>query len=203
LSADLLITDVAPIPALIQRLGRLNRKSTPEKKEVAKFCVVCPLPSGAGTTFAPYSKAEIEQAKTWIDQLLKLQRPLNQRDLANFFGTLCQEGDFDIAAAEERAWFFGVPGKSGLWRTRPGFTRDAGYTISVVLKSDLKTCASWTRYGEPTSQWLRNHEVAIPIKDEIRSWSSIAGIRVAPDECVEYDYNNETREGTGAKWKTH
>ncbi|WP_204368568.1 CRISPR-associated helicase Cas3' [Neosynechococcus sphagnicola] len=31
LSADLLITDIAPVPSLIQRMGRLNRRATPEK----------------------------------------------------------------------------------------------------------------------------------------------------------------------------
>src|SRR5699024_9311777 len=29
LSADLLVTDLAPVPALIQRLGRLNRRARP------------------------------------------------------------------------------------------------------------------------------------------------------------------------------
>jgi CRISPR-associated endonuclease/helicase Cas3 len=203
LSADLLISDIAPISALIQRLGRLNRRSTPEKKERPKRGLICPLPQVAGNPYSPYGKEELEKAKRWVQQLTETRRPLSQRDLATTFAAFCDDKNFDFAAAEERAWFFGVPGKSGIWRTRPGFTRDVGYTVSVVLEADLEQCDERKRDGEPTSNWLRKFEVSIPIKEQILSWKRVAGLYIAPTNMVEYDYDETTHEGTGATWKSH
>lgn len=203
LSADLLITDVAPVPALIQRLGRLNRRSTPEEKQPPKPAFIQSLPSESGNPFLPYEKEEINIAASWIESLLKLSRPLNQTDLAQAFERFCQQGDFNLDAAEEKASFIGVPGKSGLWRTRPGFVRDAGYTVSVVLEADLETCSEWNRHGDPNSDWLRRHEVSIPIREPVFSWQSVAGVRVAPRDAILYDFDETTLEGTGAKWKSH
>src|SRR5262249_34027490 len=122
-------------------------------------------------------------------------------DLALTFNKFCHEGEFDIPAAEERAWFFGIPERSGLWRTRPGFTREAGYTVPVILEADLEACEERNRYGEPTADWLRKYEVAIPIRPEVLSWKVVASVRIAPSDSIEYDYDEKTKEGTGAKWK--
>jgi CRISPR-associated endonuclease/helicase Cas3 len=45
LSADLLITDIAPVPALIQRMGRLNRRATPANPGQPKRAFICQLPA--------------------------------------------------------------------------------------------------------------------------------------------------------------
>ncbi len=203
LSADLLVTDVAPVPALIQRLGRLNRRSTPEKKQPPKSAFIRPLPSESRNPFLPYEKDEISIAASWIESLMKLQRPLNQRDLAQAFERFCQQDDFNLEVAEEKASFIGIVGKSGLWRTRPGFVRDAGYTVSVVLEADFESCSEWTHYGDPKSDWLRRHEVSIPIREPVFSWRSVAGVRVAPRDAIIYDFDETTLEGTGARWKSH
>ena len=66
LSADLLITDLAPIPSLIQRLGRLNRRSVPENPQPPKPAFVCALPQGEARVELPYEKAELEKARQWL-----------------------------------------------------------------------------------------------------------------------------------------
>ena len=199
LSADLLATDIAPVPALIQRLGRLNRRATPEHPGEPKKGLICPLKNQKNDAL-PYKDVDLDTAKTWIDQLTALSRPLNQRDLAQQFAAVSHASEYDYAKAEERACFFGVPGKSGLWRTRPGSNREEGYTITVILERDLNNCNEY-QYGEPTRDWLRKHEVSIPIKDAALKWKRVAGIRIAPDAEVEYDYDNVTRKGTGARWR--
>lgn len=198
LSADLLITDIAPIPSLIQRMGRLNRRLKPEDEPNIKPALICHLPDDE-KDFKPYEKDQLEAAWKWVEELRKYGDELNQKDLANAFSAFDNTATFDIEEAENRAVFF-----SGLWQTRPAMTRGAGYTISVILQND---CDEWLRdeknkkLKEPDSDWLREHEVAIPIKTEVLTWEKFGGLRVAPCEEIEYDYDENTREGTGAKWR--
>jgi CRISPR-associated endonuclease/helicase Cas3 len=195
LSADLLITDFAPIPSLIQRLGRLNRKSTPENPLDAKPAILCRIPIGGKNPFLPYDEKEISAASEWAKHLRTKNSALNQYQLSEAFKEFCQTKDFDIETAEENAKFF-----SGIWETQPGKTRSPGYTMSVLLEQDKKACDQFDAYGGPTKDWLREHEVSIPIKDAAFRWELFGGLRVAPSDQVHYDYNDETKEGTGATW---
>jgi CRISPR-associated endonuclease/helicase Cas3 len=195
LSADLLITDIAPVPALIQRMGRLNRRSTPDKPQPPKPALIRSLPEGESNVCLPYEKEELEISSSWITALKSFSKPLNQRDLVEEFARLNNAAEYDIAKAEERAVFF-----SGLWRTRPGMTRGEGYTMSVILEDDLKKCNDFNKYGDPSRDWLRQHEVAIPIKEAALRWQKVGNLRVAPSDQVDYGFDDITKEGTGAKW---
>jgi CRISPR-associated endonuclease/helicase Cas3 len=194
LSADLLITDIAPVPSLIQRMGRLNRRSTPDKPQAPKPALIRSLPENEPNVCLPYEKEELEISARWITALKSFSKSLNQRDLAEEFARLNNAAEYDIARAEERAVFF-----SGLWRTRPGMTRAEGYTMSVILEGDLKTCNDF-KYGEPSPDWLRQHEVSIPIKEAALRWQRVGHLRVAPSDQVGYDFDDTTKEGTGAEW---
>lgn len=195
LSADLLVTDIAPVPALIQRMGRLNRRATPDDPGKPKPALICPLPNIKGDAYKPYEKSEIDTCLIWVQKLLDLNESLSQRDLADKFLEISDPKEYDYEKAEKRACFF-----SGVWRTRPGMTRGEGYTISVILKEDYKKCNDF-KYGQPSPDWIRKHEVAIPIKPEALKWEKLAGVRIAPKEFIAYDYNETTKEGTGASWK--
>ncbi len=195
LSADLLITDIAPVPALIQRMGRLNRRSTPDNPRPARWALVRSLAEGEPNVCLPYTKDEVGIASRWIGVLKAVSNPLNQRDLAEAFAQLNDATEYDLAKAEERACFF-----SGLWRTRRGLTRVEGYTIAVIFEADLEACDDFDIYGEPSRDWLRRHEVSIPVKDVALHWPRLRGLRIAPRDQVAYDFNDETQEGTGARW---
>lgn len=201
LSADLLVTDIAPISALIQRMGRLNRRSNPDCPESPKVALVCPLPRNQWRVETPYDESDVDAARQWMRKLMLLGKPLCQRDLSDAFAGSCPTNDYEVGIAEERAGFFGMPGKSGIWRTRPGLTRDEGYTVTVILQRDFEACGERDRRGNPTRDWLRNHEVAIPFKDPVLQWQRISTLRVAPAESVAYDYDPDTHEGTGATWQ--
>ncbi|MGA9381269.1 MAG: CRISPR-associated helicase Cas3', partial [Phormidium sp.] len=196
LSADLLVTDIAPVPALIQRMGRLNRRATPDNPDRPKPALICPLPKSERDVYKPYEKLDIETSLVWVQKLLNLDRSLNQRDLADKFLEVSNPKEYDYEKAEKRACFF-----SGVWRTRPGLTRAEGYTISVILKQDFDNCNDFNKFGQPSPDWIRKHEVAIPIKSEALKWDKVAGVRIAPKEFVSYDYDEKTKEGTGASWQ--
>jgi CRISPR-associated endonuclease/helicase Cas3 len=184
LSADLLITDIAPVPALIQRMGRLNPKPA----------LICPLPKIKGDAYKPYEKLEINTSLVWVQKLLDLSRSLSQRNLADKFLEVSDPKEYNYEKAEKRACFF-----SGVWRTRPGMTRSEGYTISIVLEEDFKKCNEF-KFGQPSPNWIRKYEVAIPVKPEALKWDKASGVRIAPKDCVAYDYDETTKEGTGASW---
>jgi len=198
LSADLLITDVAPVPSLIQRMGRLNRRSTPDDPQPTKPAIICPLPQGEPKAEMPYDKQDLAMTARWLNALKSRGCVTSQRDLSEAFAAVGEAKAFDIERAEANAVFF-----SGLWRTRPGMTREEGYTISVILEADLQDCTERNPRGEPTSDWLRRYEVSIPIKDAVMKWERAGGARIAPSVKVVYDYDEATAEGTGAKWRTN
>jgi CRISPR-associated endonuclease/helicase Cas3 len=64
LSADLLVTDLAPVPAMIQRLGRLNRFVTPEAPGSPRSALVLSPPHPA-----PYEQSDFDLARQWLDRL--------------------------------------------------------------------------------------------------------------------------------------
>ncbi|MDS3860589.1 CRISPR-associated helicase Cas3' [Thermosynechococcaceae cyanobacterium BACA0444] len=199
LSADLLISDIAPIPALIQRMGRLNRRATLDDPGQPKPALICPV---AEKDAKPYEFSELQLAERWINELQALQEPLHQKHLSDYFERVTDPLEFNLAKAEERACFF-----SGLWRTRPGMTRSEGYTISVILKQDMDKCGEKDKeFGQPKRDWLREHEVSIPVREAAFKWERVAGIRIAPDDQVTYDeYDNaeadpNNYQGTGARW---
>ena len=196
LSADLLITDIAPIPSLIQRLGRLNRRFTPDHPLSPKPALVCSLPEGEPNAALPYEEEELETAVQWLASLKAIQKALSQRDLADAFARFSSPAEYNLATAEKMAVFF-----SGLWRTRPGLTRGEGHTMSVILEDDLNTCTEWNQSGEPTKDWSRRHEVSIPIKEAAMLWKQVGRLRIAPSQMVAYDYDEFTKEGTGARWR--
>jgi CRISPR-associated endonuclease/helicase Cas3 len=182
LSADLLITDIAPVSSLIQRMGRLNRRATPDKPGEPKPALICQLP--AENEVLPYKKEDLKVTATWIQNLLAKNKSLSQRDLAEEFVAVSDEEDYNYKTAQERACFFGVPKKSGLWRTRPGSTRGEGYTIPVILKADYEAWQKQGLSGNPNADWIRKHEVAIPIRKEALKWEQIGGIRIAPKDAA-------------------
>ena len=198
LSADLLVTDFATIPALIQRFGRLARYSSPDKPQPLGLSVVCELPLGRNESpdCLPYDATEVELTRKWVSELVKLQRPLSQRDLIDEFSRWRSGRTFDLRTARQRAVFF-----SGLWQTYPASTRAAGYTLAVVLHGDAEDYRrSHPKDKRFDTDWLREHEVSLPIRREMDRWPPFGHTLVAPKDAVDYgeiDDEDPTRR-TGA-----
>jgi CRISPR-associated endonuclease/helicase Cas3 len=201
ISADLLVTDIAPISSLIQRMGRLNRRAKPgddENERRPKPALILSFPSEDKSALLPYEEKDFAVAGDWLKALSILPKEaLSQRDLSDTFAKFngAEEVNLDKAlrAAHTKACFF-----SGLWQTRPGATREDGYTVSVILKKDWKQYCEENRRDE--RDWIRRHEVAVPFRAEVIGWQPFGAVRVAPSEAVVYD-DEITGEGTGAKWR--
>lgn len=128
LSADLLVTDLAPVPALIQRLGRLNRRSTPENPAPVKTFVVLPASD------RPYEPTDIAEARTWLSNLA--DRDLSQTDLAVAWSPV----DSDVAHTASAWWDDGAA-------TEPRNVREGSPGITVVLHSDREKVQANPRQG--------------------------------------------------------
>ena len=177
LSADLLVTDMAPIASIIQRLGRLNRRATPEDPSPPKpFLVVTP------DTEAPYKDQEhpdpFAQSLVWLERLGTVA--LSQRDLALTWVGLDDES---VHEPLESAWL------DGGFETTPRHLRESAPGFTVMLTDD----AVAVERGE-----LDAVRVRIPMNppkhNDWKSWREVAYARVPPADCILYDPER------GARW---
>lgn len=173
LSADLLISDLAPVPALIQRLGRLNRRSTPELPRDPMPFLVLPFDG------LPYAASQLDDATRWLNCLP--HAAISQSDLVAAW-TQDDVGDPRRIASE---WL------DGFFRTEIAALRESTPGITVVREAD----ASDLRSGR-----VRAEEVALPMgppRDARawREWRRVGCYPIAPDSALDYDQQR------GAAWR--
>lgn len=180
ISADLLVSDLAPIPALIQRLGRLNRRAqagTPACRAVFL----------EPETEMPYGKDEFNRPAVtrWLSALAG--RPVSQRDLAAEFEKLDSALPPD---AVKSAWLdfgplsFQVP------------LREGDHSVQALLPSDAPHCKD--DKGRPRMPEVVRRSLPMPlgrqVSAEIGGWERIGSAFVVPEGYI--DYSKET----GGTW---
>ena len=150
LSALWLLSEIAPIAALIQRLGRLNRIPTNDKVLDAYFY----MPTKAN----PYNKKELEVALSWIKSLEG--RDLSQEDLALAFESL-------------RDVTLDHPLETRMSDTDPREVRDSnGWTRRGLLPADANYLLSMPRRTPAEArrwkQELLLREVPFPVSGTVK-----------------------------------
>jgi CRISPR-associated endonuclease/helicase Cas3 len=172
LSATLLVSDLAPVPSLIQRLGRLNRYASPAR----------PQPPGRGLFVdpphpLPYAEGDLQAARGWLAGVGT--DPCSQEDLA--------------AAWRHEESVAPLPVMSnwldGGFATSVGDVREASPGITILLPDDVASIAS----GE-----LAWEAAALPMPrppEDWVSWPRIRHLPVPPGGVVEYDAEK------GARWR--
>lgn len=173
LSARLLISDLAPIPALIQRLGRLNRHN-PDPGQPLPFHIIEPDSS------RPYSPPELDLARRWLAALGT--GPLSQRDLAAAWEKL-PAADLDLSNYS-CSWLDGGP------LTIPASLRGASHTITVLMEEDRREVE--TRPGVLPEFLLPMPNP--PDRLAFPGWPRHKHIPVAPAGSILYD------QLLGARW---
>jgi CRISPR-associated endonuclease/helicase Cas3 len=167
----LLVTEAAPVPALIQRLGRLNRHAK-DGDPTRPFVVLTPENN------LPYTPAELEAAKDWLSKLP--DAGISQRLLAEAWE---QSGE-NPPDSVPSAWLDGGP------LTTVSELREASPGITVLMTSDLMKIKKPSDLGKYTLP------MPPPPKGvDWRSWPKHKGIPVAPDDTITYDPMR------GANWK--
>lgn len=174
LSADLLVTDLAPVPALIQRLGRLNRRSTPEANAGSKTCVVRQVGHPL-----PYTAEELLESRAWLSVLRG--RVCSARDLTDAWTQ--REGPSPMPG--ESAWL------DGRFHTTVAPLRGASPGITVLRSADAQAVLDGR---------LDPVEASIPMPPPRKGvawakWPTVKHLPVADDGFLEYS------EERGGRWR--
>lgn len=180
LDADLLITEIAPVSSLIQRMGRLNRRVNPDKPGQPRKALFL-TPAGE----APYSKDELVTAGKWLGDLIAMGHPISQLDLTRAFEDLPSEPEQLGRGAIE--WL-----DMGLC-CEPGTVREPGRSVSVLLEEDYLRCREMPREGAGREKV----RVTIPLmldEKRMQDWTKWRHCFVAPKGSVVYDTKG------GLKW---
>lgn len=143
LDADILITELAPISALVQRFGRSNRHLSRGKEFRAQILVYEP------ETVLPYKKKELSKAR---DFLADTTGEVSQRHLAE---------KLEVHSIAER---YGDGSSSfitgGYWATSEPFRDGKDFTVSAILDTDLDEVEKLIEQRQPIDGFV----VPIPKK---------------------------------------
>ena len=167
----LLVTDNATVPALIQRLGRLNRQAK-EGDPTRPFIVIPP------ENHLPYTPAELEAANVWLGKLP--DGAISQMMLADAWES-SSENPPDLVPS---AWLDGGP------LTTVSELREASPGITIIMRSDVMKCRKSSDIGKYTLPMPPP-----PKAFDWHGWPQHRGIPIAEDARVEY------HEMRGAKWQ--
>lgn len=129
--ADVMVSEIAPPAAIIQRLGRLNRHGPRGVRTAYIYPHYSePPPNGKEHHGFPYVEGEDweVQYREWADWLRGLEgRDLSQADLESAFQAYMAGRDLE----DDRATF------PRLVDTKRLSVRDEGYTVNVLLREDV------------------------------------------------------------------
>jgi CRISPR-associated endonuclease/helicase Cas3 len=189
ISADLMTTAECPLPALVQRLGRLHRYATGDDPWP---CLVYPFQG------EPYNEdpdrpgvncqASMAAARAAVRELAG--RPCSQCDLAQRLDRMAEAEQFETYSA----WL------DDGWVTEPGAVRDGDTTVTLIREEDLSEIgrALGPEHAKP-SQWTSRSLVpwTIPMlhRRDFRPARRAGGYPVAAAGTVAYT----TEEG--ATWQ--
>ena len=175
LSATMLVTDLAPISALIQRLGRLNRRARPDQSgnhpQTMPFHVMQPSKDG-GLYSLPYKEDELETTRDW---LAALPETISQRDLVDVWEHMQQQQRVKLKRYGSK-WLDGGP------RTEVGELREPSPGITIIMQDDLPRLQD----GAVKLARVLLPMPAPPRRLKWREWPRYKGVPVAPPASIDY-----------------
>jgi CRISPR-associated endonuclease/helicase Cas3 len=175
LSADLLISAMAPASSLIQRLGRLNRRMT-KPEEGTRLAIIYPWQNEK-----PYDKTELKTGHDLIDKLHN-KTAISQANLSEIASKL----GCDTSKTVSSTWL------DGHWGNYPGILRQGGSTITVLLEQDLSAIRDAANQRKDKSFMREAVAWAVPIRipKNLSEWKRKRFYPIAPTD--EVCYSEET-----------
>jgi CRISPR-associated endonuclease/helicase Cas3 len=187
ISATLLVTEVAPVPSLIQRLGRLNRHAKPSDPPppTMPFVIDYPRKESGEIKDMPYSLEVYgnwpELTEQWLGELGK--ESISQQTLASAWESLNSNEEVEWI---DTTWIDGGPSTQidSVRTSSPGVTVIQAGEDADACRKDASLISRYSipmppyRYGK---HWM--------------DWERIKGTMVAPREFMEYDRKR------GARWQ--
>lgn len=141
LDADMLITEAAPVPSLIQRFGRCFRRPVTDEDGHGEIIVYWP------ESELPYERAELEQARGFAEQLSHKDGLVSQADLAGMLAGLKIDNPF---AMDGHVGFL----DAGLCVSSrdESFREGDDFTVDCVLDEDVPDYVQLVRSRSPSAR---------------------------------------------------
>lgn len=156
LDADLLVTEIAPVPPLIQRMGRCCRVPLPVDR---RGMVLVYAPSDE----KPYKKDEMKQGEDFI-RFLAEREEVSQTDLSNYLETMAvqsQHIEGGYTGFLDSGWF--------AMSAEESFREGADFTEDCILDSDLSEFLDMKRQKKPFN------DLIVPVPRSLASYNPILG----------------------------
>ncbi len=187
LSADLLVTAMAPAASIIQRLGRLNRRASQQPDgsyllDSGRICTCIVYPWGNSR---PYNIEELATGQQLVDRL-KSHNSISQQHLA----LVASELGCHLPQLQQSAWL------ELNWASYPDFLREGGITITALLKDDLpkikeraaqrKVDKGYATFGQALMAEAQGWSVPIMPPKNWYEWQKIRFYPIASPDAIKY-----------------
>lgn len=181
LSANLLVSALAPPGAIIQRLGRLNRFVRIDEygKLVLASGGSCCAIFYPWTSNKPYPSEDLLAGQKFLEQLILKKNDISQHDLSE----IAEQIDSRTYETVKSTWL------DDHWCASIDYLRDEGYTVTVLLQEDIKLIkdAANQRSDKSFMKEAQRWSVPIRIPPDLSSWKRVKKIYlIAPNSQVTY-----------------
>lgn len=181
ISADLMISALCPLPALIQRLGRLNRPyGSGGGTDGPAPCVVHDFDCAEGR---PYSGKDLQRCAENIREVLG--EPLSQNDLSAMLRAVQQNEEISTYSA----WL------DDAWQSSRRPLRKSSPSVTILREQDLAAINAELDGKKATAQNLAAWTIPMWYNPRADLSARFGPYPVASDSDVEYDRR------FGARWK--
>jgi CRISPR-associated endonuclease/helicase Cas3 len=170
LDADLLISEIAPVPSLIQRMGRCCREPIPKNDRLGEVCFYRPIAD------LPYQREEIDDGEAFAREM-ENQRRLTHVALADYLKRWAVRKPF----IPGRFTSFVDSGGYAMAREDP-FREDDEHTVDAVLDCDLEAFQRARDNREPEAEGF-----VVPVPQRFASRSDILGDWPRQAPAAHYD----------------
>jgi CRISPR-associated endonuclease/helicase Cas3 len=140
LDADLLVTEIAPVPSLIQRMGRCCREPIPKNGRVGEVYVYSPADT------KPYEKSEVEAGMAFIETMAASDEVLSHARFADYLAKMPVSDPFTeggFAGFLDAGWYAMARDES--------FREGDDFTVDCVLDSETDEYLAKSKVGDPVA----------------------------------------------------